>query len=306
MKFTTQYISDMISCAESKLAAASTVAWRRQYFGLYALTDSIWHINQLILYIFLLKKWNNSPSATNASTEEDLSKIFDRIIRMPYPCDLAQEIIVQPEVNHPPVVSAGVDQNLNVGITSTTLAGTVTDPDGDSFTVQWVKISGGNVTINSPGTTITSLTNMQPGSYVFRLTATDSKGASASDTVTVVIATALDTVYWGRSDDPVPVSGQEAFIEAGNTIQINAENDVPIPWQNGATDPQYCWAAIPNRTPSHNKNKWYVDIINQGNIGSLTDLFGAPQTVSVNGVDYLLWGSNYMTQFATTCLLKKI
>lgn len=306
MKFTTQYISDMISCAESKLAAASTVAWRREYYGLYNLTDSIWHIHQLVLYIFILKRWNNSPGATNASTEEDLSHYFDRIIRMPYPCVLAREVVVTPVVNLPPIVNAGIDQNLNTGITSAVLAGTVSDPNGDSFTVLWTKVSGGNVTINSTTSQITSLTNMQPGVYVFKLTATDSKGASASDTVTITIATALNTIYYDRNDNPFPGAGQEAYILAGESLQANGALDVEIPWHTGATGPQYCWVAIPNLSASHNKNHWFVDIINQGNIGLATDLFGAPQTVSVSGVDYLVWETNYQTQFSSICKLQKL
>lgn len=306
MKFTTQYISDMISCAESKLAAASTVAWRREYYGLYNLTDSIWHIHQLVLYIFILKRWNNSPGATNASTEEDLSHYFDRIIRMPYPCTLVREIIPVVVYNRPPVVDAGDDQSWNSSVTSSTLAGTVSDPDGNSFTVLWTKISGGNVTINSPGTQITSLTNMQPGTYVFQLTATDSKGASASDDITVTIAQALDTIYWGSSDDPLTVPVLEAFVIAGIIMQANGANDVYVQWLTITPTPKYCWIAIPNKTPSHNKNYYFMDVINQGNMGSPTDLFGAPQAITVNGAPYLVWSTNYLTQFTKTAVLKKV
>lgn len=306
MRFTTQYISDMIACAESKLAAASTVAWRRENYGLYGLTDSIWHINQLQLFIFLLKRWNNSPLATNASTEQDLSCMFDRIIRMPYPCDLQVQSDTTTQENRPPTVNAGVDQNLGVNTTSTVLAGTASDPDGDTVTVLWTKISGGNVTINSTTSLITSLTNMQPGTYVFRLTATDSNGTTAYDEVTVTIAVALDTIYYWRGDNPFPGAGQEAYILAGNSLQADGALDVNIPWHTGATGPQYCGVAIPNRTASSNKNHWFVDIINQGNMGSVTDLFGAPQTISVSGTDYLVWETNYKTQFAQICTLKKV
>lgn len=306
MKFTTQYISDMISCAESKLAAAATVSWRREYYGLYGLTDSIDHINQLQLYIFLLKRWNNSPGITNASTEQDLSCMFDHIIRMPYPCVLSIEQTVTTAVNRPPTVNAGPDQNLGVSTTSSLLAGTASDPDGDTLTVQWTKISGGNVTINSPTSLITSLTNMQPGTYIFRLTATDSHGATAYDEMTIVIAQALDTIYYSRNDNPFPGVGQAAYILAGSSLQADGSLDVNIPWHTGSTGPQYCWVAIPNRTSAHNKNHWFVDIINQGSMGSSTDLFGAPQTINVSGTDYLVWETNYQTQFAQICTLKKV
>lgn len=306
MRFTTQYISDMVACAESKLAAASTVAWRREYYGLYALSDSIWHINQLQLFIFLIKRWNNSPLATNASTEKDLSCMFDWIIRMPYPCNLVVQSDTTTPENQPPTVSAGADQNLVVGTVATVLAGTVSDPDGDTVTVQWTKISGGNVTINSSTSLITSATNMQPGTYIFRLTATDSEGNTAYDEVTVTIAQALDTIYYWRNDNPFPGVGQAAYILASNSLEADGALDVNIPWHTGATGPQYCGVAIPNRTTAHNKNHWFVDIINQGSMGSVTDLFGAPQTISVSGTDYLVWETNYQTQFSQICTLKKV
>lgn len=306
MRFTTQYISDMISCAKSKLAAASTVAWRREYYGLYGLTDSIWHIHQLKLYLFLMKRYRNVPNVTNASSEEDLSHIFDRIIRMPYPCDLVSQSVQTIATNQPPIVDAGPDKNLNSLVTSTTLAGSASDPDGDDITVLWTKVSGGNVTINSPTSLITSLTNMQPGVYVFLLTATDSKGATASDEITVTIAQATDTVYVGSSNTVFPGSGQEVYIQAGSIIQVNAALDVSVPWYTMTPTPKYCWVAIPNKGAAYNKNHWFVDIINQGNIGNSTDLIGAPITVSVNGSDYLVWETNYQTQFSLPCLLKKV
>ena len=306
MRYTTQYISDMISCAESKLAAASTVAWRREYYGLYGLTDSIWHIHQLKLYLFLIRRWNNSPLATNASTEEDLSHIFDRIIRMPYPCDLQSELVQTTVTNQPPVVNAGLDQNLGAGITSTVLGGSASDPNGDTVTVVWSKISGGNVAINSQTSLITSLTNMQAGTYVFQITATDSKGATASDTVTVIIAAGLDLMYFGSDENPFPGVNREAYVLAGYQIDGNAAFDVNFNWHIITPEPRYCWCAIPNVSPAHNKNRWFVDIINQGNIGAVTDLFGAPMTVSVNGVDHLVWSTNYQTQFSQTCIFKKV
>lgn len=306
MKFTSKYIADMITCAESKLAAASSVAWRREYYGLYALTDAICHINQLILFIFLLKRWNNSPSAINASTEDDLSNMFDRIIRMPYPCILAPETAVVQTVNQPPIVDAGPDKSLNWMVTSTTLTGTVTDPDGDSFTVQWTKISGGNATINSPLSIITSVTNMQAGTYVFQLKATDSHGLTALDTVTITIAAQTDTIYWGVSDSPVPVGVDETYVKAGFSFQANGADDVSVPFDQTANTPKYQWAAIPNRVPSSDKNHWFVDIVNQGNIGAITDLFGAPQNVTVDGADYFIWGTNYQTHFSNPCILKSV
>lgn len=306
MRYSPQNIVDMISCAESKLAQAGQVSYRREYYGLYGLTDCIWHIHQLKLFIFLFKRYNTLPGAMNASTEEDLGHMYDRILRMPYSCNVPKPPVNVVTPNLPPIVDAGTDQDLNSLVTSTTLAGTVTDPDGDSFTVLWEKLSGGNVTINAPNSVITSLTNMQQGAYVFRLTATDSKGNSASDTVNVTIATAIDTIYFGRSDAAIPGTGLEAFILAGTTTQANGANDVYIPWYTGADHPQFNWVAIPNRSLNHIKNYWYVDVVNQGAMSGPTDLFPGPTTVVVNSIQYLFWATNYKTQFTKMCILKHV
>jgi hypothetical protein len=88
--------------------------------------------------------------------------------------------------NIPPVVSAGNDKTLNLPTNSTTIAGAASDSDGIS-TYTWTKVSGGSATMTGNTTVTLSLSALAAGSYVFRLTATDSKGASSSDDVTVIV-----------------------------------------------------------------------------------------------------------------------
>jgi len=53
---------------------------------------------------------------------------------------------------------------------------------------KWVKISGPTTfTLLTPSASTTILNNMVAGTYVFRLTVTDDKGATDTDTVTVTV-----------------------------------------------------------------------------------------------------------------------
>jgi hypothetical protein len=93
-----------------------------------------------------------------------------------------------PPVNHTPVVNAGLDQTIST--LSTALNGGVSDdglPTGGTLTQTWSQVSGsGTVTFASPNTAVTSATFPEVGTYVLRLTATDSD-LSASDEVTITI-----------------------------------------------------------------------------------------------------------------------
>ena len=56
--------------------------------------------------------------------------------------------------------------------------------------VQWSKVSGGPATIQSPTAPVTQLTGLAEGQYVFRLTATDDQGNTASSEATVTVQAA--------------------------------------------------------------------------------------------------------------------
>jgi hypothetical protein len=93
-----------------------------------------------------------------------------------------------PPVNQIPVARAGNDITLLSPNNSTTLDGSgSTDADGTIATYKWTLVSGGTYTLGNSNAALTSLTNLSVGSYTFKLTVTDNKGASATDNVNVTV-----------------------------------------------------------------------------------------------------------------------
>ena len=98
-------------------------------------------------------------------------------------------VTVNAPVNQPPVVDAGPDQTITLP-DAAALAGTATDdglPAGSVLTVNWIKVSGpGTVTFTNPNAASTQASFSEPGSYVLRLTASDTE-LSRSDEVAVTV-----------------------------------------------------------------------------------------------------------------------
>jgi hypothetical protein len=109
-------------------------------------------------------------------------------------------VTVQPQ-NQPPTVNAGPDQTIALPHAAT-LNGSATDdglPDGSSLTVAWSQVSGPGTAVFAEAylTNTTALFN-EPGTYVLRLSASDSELSSASElTVTVQPENRAPTVSAG-------------------------------------------------------------------------------------------------------------
>lgn len=84
-----------------------------------------------------------------------------------------------------PTANAGND--FSVENTSTTLVGSGSDIDGTIVGYAWSKVSGTGGTISSPSSQSTSVSGLTVGTYIFRLTVTDSGGAQDTDDVVVTV-----------------------------------------------------------------------------------------------------------------------
>ena len=127
-----------------------------------------------------------------------------------------------PPVNQKPVVGAGDPQTITLPNTAT-LTGTATDdglPVGGTLTILWTKFSGpGTVTFSSAGTPGTIATFTQPGTYVLRLTASDSLLSSSAD-VTITVAPAVNHSPVAQAGPP-----QSGDVGVGLTFDGSTSSD---------------------------------------------------------------------------------
>src|SRR5690606_22460758 len=96
-------------------------------------------------------------------------------------------LVVNPVANKVPVANAGADKTVTLPINSTTLSGSGTDSDGSISSYSWSIQSGPTATLSGNNTATLSLSNLLQGTYVFRLTVTDNKGATAYDEAVVTV-----------------------------------------------------------------------------------------------------------------------
>jgi len=112
--------------------------------------------------------------------------------------------------NRPPNVDAGPNASGQEG-SAIALDGTVTDPDGDTFTVVWTYTAGAGVdlgatcTFGNAALVDTTITCTDDGTYTVKLEATDSKGGKSSDTATVTVSNA-NPVVTAPNQTPAPYS----------------------------------------------------------------------------------------------------
>lgn len=90
-------------------------------------------------------------------------------------------------VNVAPTADAGINQTITLPTSSVNLTGTGGDSDEGVASYRWVKASGGAGTIANPIAASTSVSGLVAGSYTFRLTVNDNKGAATSDDMIVTV-----------------------------------------------------------------------------------------------------------------------
>ncbi len=126
--------------------------------------------------------------------------------------------------NQAPAASAGNDYSVpELTLTALSASATV-DPEGDTITYSWAQISGTPVTLQGSGVSVSFFTpelfTNTPAPLTFRVTATDSRGAAATDDIIVTV-----------SNVNLP-----PVVSAGSNVTI--PDTVPHSLQGTATDPE--------------------------------------------------------------------
>lgn len=95
--------------------------------------------------------------------------------------------ILDNDQNTAPQVNAPENRQVNAG-QSVTLTATAVDAENDSISYQWQQLSGASVNLqNADSANVTFVAPASSTSLVFQITATDSRGASSNDDVTVTV-----------------------------------------------------------------------------------------------------------------------
>jgi len=168
-----------------------------------------------------------------------------------------------PPVNQPPVANAGSSQTITLPTNSITLNGSASDPDGSIASYVWSKLSGGTATIGSATTASTSVSGLVQGTYQFRLTVTDNKGATASSDVSVTV-------------NAVPSGGGTS---SSGTVNVNIYGG-SNPYSNSAWNN---WNVGSGYTTNLSSTAFkYAD----GTSSSITATLSSTEAVTDNGTSY--------------------
>lgn len=120
-----------------------------------------------------------------------------------------------------PVVSAGNDQHLLMPKEATYITGTASDPDGIA-SWRWTKTSGPYVGITGATGSRIRVYDLVAGTYVFRLTVTDTKGNSNSDAMTLYVKSS--TTAQGPTEISTSFSSDNTV--SGEDVGINLEQSL--------------------------------------------------------------------------------
>lgn len=110
----------------------------------------------------------------------------------------SDNVIITVVSNFNPTVNAGTDKNMTLPTNSVAMTGSASDADGTVSALAWTRVSGPTTfTFSSTTTANPTVSGLVEGDYVFRLTATDNSGGTASDDVLVKVVAPVPVVNAG-------------------------------------------------------------------------------------------------------------
>lgn len=236
--------------------AGRIIIWRRtvgtdaNYVQLIDYTGRCVHVGtDYPFWKFGIYKWNNPTSgAANTYRIAYIDMVaFGKATPTTALSLMSLDGAPPPPTNQAPVIPAIPNQTLTGGTTGATLTANPSDPDGDAMTYQWAKVSGpGTQVITNDKAKTATVSGLTTGQYVFRFTATDSKGVASSATTGVTV-TALNNI-------PTVTAGNNRTLSVGqDTARLDGE-------ATDVEDPDCCaihvWSQVSGPTALFNPADW--------------------------------------------------
>ncbi|MCO5240357.1 MAG: PKD domain-containing protein [Chitinophagaceae bacterium] len=122
-----------------------------------------------------------------------------------------------------PVANAGGMQIITLPVNSVTLDGTKsTAPSGSITTYQWSKLSGpSSGIIVTPAVSVTSVTGLIEGVYVFQLKVTDSNGGTSAATVSITVnAAPAPPIADAGNDQTIDLPVSSITLDGSNSVAL--------------------------------------------------------------------------------------
>ncbi|MEO6142080.1 MAG: T9SS type A sorting domain-containing protein [Ginsengibacter sp.] len=169
------------------------------------------------------------------------------------------QVTVNPANNILPTANAGSNKSITLPINTISLAGSGSDADGTIISYKWAKISGpSNYNFVNAASAVTDVTGLTEGIYMFELTVSDNKGATAKSSVQVTVSAVINIA-------PTANAGSNKSITLPvNTISLTGSGS-----DADGTITSYKWTKISG--PSG------YNIVNAAS--AITDVFGLTEGI---------------------------
>jgi len=205
------------------------------------------------------------------------------------------DLIFFPPSNPTASLSGSEVKTLEVGTSiSPVLTGTFNQ--GSAGSLLSISLEKDNVEIATvnPYTDV-GLTSVTPDTFVYDMTFTYDADILPAGSITTnnVNYSFIYPIFYGISSDN---SIDAADIIAGTKV-VSSDTTPTVTFNSTSSD--YIWIAVPSSFGTF--DSWFVNALNQGAIGTISDLFNAPSVVSVttvnwSGINYELYVSNFSTE----------
>lgn len=143
-----------------------------------------------------------------------------------------------PLVNETPQARAGADEGIILPANNFRLSGLSSyDPDGLIVSYNWSQAAGSSqAVITNADSAVSKPDSLKPGYYVFQLTVTDNKGATATDDLLIIV-------------DAEPPANKVPVAIAGNDVNLTLPANFTFLNGNASNDPDgsiitYSWLQI--------------------------------------------------------------